>query len=119
MKPEELVVQRLTNHIKMTYPDVIFRLDLAADVKLPIQIAKKFSELHGKYSKGYPDLFIARMRKGYGGLYLEVKATDKVPNNNHTIRQAYIHSILRKEGYKVAFCCGYEKCKKMLKEYLN
>jgi len=102
----------------MNYPNIIFRFDLAADVPLPIVHAKRGKALHGKFNKGYPDLFIAKTRGKKGGLYLELKAAATVPNTEHTRRQAYIHSILRKNGYKVYFCCGYDDCIKRIKKYL-
>ena len=104
----------------MKYPDVPYRVDIAADIPLPPVHAKRGKELHGeKWSKGYPDLFLATCRHGFGGLYLELKATDKVANTAHTRRQAVYHEILRQNGYKVLFVCGYKEAKKEIKEYLK
>ncbi|WBC28488.1 DNA helicase [Thiohalocapsa phage LS06-2018-MD03] len=118
-KPEALLATQMSNHLIENYPKVPFRFDNGADVPLPIQVAKRFKELHGKWSKGYPDLFIATCRGGFGGLYLELKATDEVPNTEHTRIQAMYHAVLRHNGYKVDFCCGLKDCKKKLKKYLK
>lgn len=119
MKPEQLLSTRMANVMKEDYPEIIYRFDIGADVPLPIQLAMRSKELHGKWNKGYPDMFIAQCKKKYGGLYLELKATDTVPNSEHTRRQAYIHLVLRKAGYKVMFCCGFADCRKKLKKYLK
>ena len=54
LKPEELLVKRVTNYLKTEYSKIPFRVDSGADVKLPIHVAKKLHALHGKFSKGYP-----------------------------------------------------------------
>ena len=119
MKPEELVVKQVSNYLLTEHDKVPFRFDVGADVALPIGVARKLHALHGRFSKGYPDLFIATGRGGYGGLYLELKAGDKVPNTDHTRTQAQYHAVLRFNGFKVDFCCGAKDCKKKIKKYLK
>ena len=58
-------------------------------------------------------------RGGYGGLLLELKATDVVVDSEHTRTQAKYHAVLRFNGYKVDFCCGFTQCKKMIKQYMK
>ena len=118
-KPEELLAKRLSNHILTKYPKIPFRFDLI-DKLGNRNIGRQVKELHGiKFSRGYPDLFVATCRGVFGGLYLELKAEDKVPNTEHTRRQAGYHAVLRFNGYKCDFCCGLEDCKKKLKKYLK
>jgi len=119
IKPETLLASRVASFLKMNYPDIIFRFDLAADMPLPPHLAKRSKELHGKFNRGYPDLLIAWSTKKYGGLYLELKAGDSVPNTEHTRRQAAYHERLKRAGYKATFCCGYEECTKKIKKYLR
>lgn len=118
-KPEQLLSLRVANFMRTDYPDVIFRFDLAADMPLPIYHAKRNRELHGKWSRGYPDLLIAKMRGKYGGLYLELKATPKVPNTPHTVRQRAYHELLKGSGYKVKFTCGFDEAIRAIKKYLK
>ena len=101
------------------YPQIPYRFDLGADIPLPPQLANRGKELHGNWSRGYPDLILCTCRGGYGGLYLELKATDDVPNSEHTRRQALYHEVLRREGYKVEFACGFKEAKKLVKMYLK
>ena len=118
-KPEAFLATRVANYMLEEWDKVPFRFDNGADVPLPIQVAKRFKDLHGKWSRGYPDMFIATCRKGFGGLYLELKATDTVVDSEHTRRQAKYHAVLRHNGYKVTFCCGFEECVKKIKKYLK
>lgn len=117
--PESFLATRMSNFMFENYNNIPFRFDIGADVPLPIQIAKRAKELHGKWSRGYPDMLIATCRKGYGGLYLELKATEVVADTEHTRTQSLYHAVLRKNGYKCVFCCGYEECTKYIKKYLK
>jgi hypothetical protein len=120
VKPEELLVKRVSNYMLDNHQLIPFRFDIGADVKLPVGVAKKLHALHGKrWRKGYPDLFVATCRGGYGGLYLELKATETVPDTEHTRTQASYHAVLRHHGYKVSFCCGFEDCTRRIRRYLR
>jgi len=118
-KPEQLLASQVATHMKIHYPYIIYRYDLAADMPLPPVLAKRGKELHGKWNRKYPDLFIAKKVKKYGGLYLELKATDEVPNTAHTRGQAVYHQALRQAGYRVHFCCGLGDCIKKIRKYLK
>jgi hypothetical protein len=113
-KPEELLAKRLSVWLRSEYPNVPFRFDIAADIPLPPHLARRNRDLHGKWTRGYPDLLI--LIPGGKPLYLELKATKTVPNNDHTRRQARFHAWLRLLGYRADFCCGFEECQKMVLE---
>ncbi len=117
MKPEQLLSTRVANHLKMHYPDIIYRFDQIDQVSRSGGIRNK--ALHGKYSKGYPDLFIAKPTKKYAGLYLELKATTSLISSEHTRKQTAFHELLRRAGYKVKYCFQYEDCIKKLNKYLT
>lgn len=118
-KPETLLATRVANYMMMEYPHTIYRFDLAADMPLPIVLAMRNKELHGKWTKGYPDMLICKVMKKYGGLYLELKATDEVPDTEHTRRQQVYHAALRKAGYKAMFVCGYDEAVHAIDTYLK
>ena len=118
-KPESLLAKRVANYLQINYSTTIYRFDLAADMVMSIGQARRNKELHGKYNKGYPDLFIARATKKYGGLYIELKATDTVPNTAHTRTQRAYHQLLRQNGYMVDFACGFDEAKKMIDDYMK
>lgn len=117
--PESVLATRMSNYMLLNYNKIPFRFDIGADVPLPIGIAKRAKLLHSKWSRGYPDMFIATCRGKYGGLYLELKATKTVLDNEHTRTQAQFHEVLRFNGYKVSFCCGYDECVTMVKKYMG
>ena len=119
LKPEQILSTRISNYLQIQHPTVIFRFDLAADVPLPIATAKRNKQLQGKWSKGYPDLFIAEPRlPKYAGLYVELKASKTVPKSKHTDNQAAFHKLLRAKGYKCEFACGYDATVALIEDYL-
>ena len=119
MKPEELLGIRLGNYIRVTYPNQPFRFDLTDKIGRANGIQHK--KLMGRWSKGYPDLFIPRVTKRYGGMYLEIKATKngKVPNTPHTREQAVYHAILREQGYYCEFGVNYDDCVEQIDNYMK
>ena len=97
---EHSLYEQIACHLQTQYPDVIYRFDLAADLKLTMGQAAKHKRLHP--TRGYPDLFIAepkvakaqcrvltdeergelekgmdfisvKIQQNYYGLYLEIK----------------------------------------------
>ncbi len=106
-KPEQILTTRVANYMKTKYPNVVYRFDIGADVPLPMVHAKRNKELHGKFSRGHPDMTIYSTK---GAIFIELKATKRVVNTEHTRRQSKYHDILRNAGYKVSFCCGYKEC---------
>lgn len=117
---ERQLLMELTIFIRENYPDVPYRVDVAADIPLAPIHKGRVKALHGKWSRGYPDLFIASCQKGYCGLFLELKTEQAgIANTEHTRTQKAYHEVLRNQGYKVKFCCGLEKCKKQIKKYLK
>lgn len=120
IKPEALLAKRVSNFLLYNYPDIPFRFDQIDQVGQ--RGGSRNKELHGRWSRGYPDLFIAapkKKKKKWCGLFLELKATKTVPDTQHTREQRQFHKVLRKLGYCVDFCCGYEDCVEKIKGYLS
>ena len=124
---EASMALKLSRYLSEEYPTVLYRFDVGADVKLSINQASKFSKLQGMWSRGYPDLFIAKTNKYYAGLYLELKADGASPykkdgalkKNRHLEMQDFIHRHLRDEGYQVFFVTGLEEAIKKVDEYME
>lgn len=74
------------------------------------------SVLYG-YCKGYPDLFIARKTKEYGGYFIEFKT----PRSKYqvTTEQEYVHRILTEQGYLVDVIWTYRDFIEKVTKYLN
>lgn len=130
---EKQLCEHIAVYLQLQYPTVIYRFDLAADLKLTVGQAARHKKLHPK--RGYPDLFIAKSaprcidgswKYEYHGLYLELKKHDtrlKKKNSDwaseHIAEQAKTLEKLRKEGYKAEFACGFNEAIKLIDEYLK
>ncbi|MDQ1341168.1 MAG: hypothetical protein QG567_2326 [Campylobacterota bacterium] len=127
MKKEQITALNVAKFLQVKYPKVIYRFDLVADMPLSIFQANRNKALHGRFSKGYPDLFIAVCRGGYGGLYLELKADDSTPfkkdgtlkKNEHLEMQNNRHEQLREAGYYVAFAVGFKQSVEIIEKYME
>ena len=102
---EHQLYEEIARYMQQEHPNVIYRFDIAADLKLTKGQAAKFKRLHP--NRGYPDLFIACpmfkvptkeenheafekhsrdigiakviVEHWYAGLYLELKADGNSP----------------------------------------
>ena len=121
----------IADYLRYQYPEVIYRFDLAADLKLSIGQARKHKRLQ-KY-RGYPDLFIAEVkavddaRKVRFGLFIELKKEgtrifkmDGTLVSDTHIREQYdmLHD-LRARGYAAEFGIGFEGAKKLIDSYMR
>lgn len=124
MKPEAELRRMLARWLQYQYPNVIYRFDLAADLKLTMGQARKHKELHPH--RGYPDLFIAEPRGKYCGMYVELKADGNSPykrngelkKSEHLTEQEAMLNKLNSRGYAAEFACGFDEAKKIIDEYL-
>ncbi len=128
---------KIAQYLQRYYPKVIYRFDIAADLKLTVGQAKKFKTLHPE--RGYPDLFIASPR-GYlnepypdsvagqmacAGLYLELKADGNSPfkkdgtlkKDQHLEEQMVMLEKLRRRGFRAEFATGFEEAKRIIDDY--
>jgi hypothetical protein len=115
----------VAKYLKVKHPKVIFRTDFAAGMKMSMFMARKHNALQS--SRAYPDLFIAESRKGFSGLFIEIKREDTVVfkkdgtirKNEHLIEQHEMLKELELRNYKAVFGIGYENITKIIDEYLN
>lgn len=129
MKEHE-IYRLIAQYLQVKYPGVIYRFDLAADLKLTMGQARKHKTLHPH--RGYPDLFIAKpkfdtkIEKMCAGLFLEIKKDGtrlKKKNGEwaspHIAEQAEMLEKLRKNGYRAEFAVGIDEVLKIIDEYLG
>lgn len=126
MKQREASIHQLVcDFLRYQYPDVIFRTDFAAGIKMTIGQAAKHKRMQG--ARAYPDLFIAHPRGNYHGAFLELKAENASPylkngqlsSNQHIQEQAAVLNALDLLGYFATFAVGYEEAISKIKQYLG
>ena len=126
---EHQMYEAIAHYLQMKYPDVLYRFDLAADLKLTMGQARKHKMLHPR--RGYPDLFIAQPThlaggETYHGLFIEIKKDGtrlKKRNgewaSDHIAEQANMLKLLAIRGYKADFAVGLDEAMKMIDYYLG
>lgn len=132
---EHNLYEQIARYLQLQYPNVIYRFDVGADLKLTPGQAAKHKRLHPE--RGYPDLFITESSTNiwnspvrewglYFGLYIEIKKDgEKLTKKDgswrtpHITEQAEMLERLRQAGYKAEFGIGFEGCKKIIDEYLH
>ena len=137
---EHQLYELIAQYMQIQYPDVIYRFDLAADLKLTAGQARKHKMLHPK--RGYPDLFIAEpiitsykdengmikltQTKNYSGLFIELKKDGtrlKKKNgewaSDHIAEQAEMLERLEFRGYRAVFAVGFDEAKKIIDLYFK
>lgn len=123
---EHQLYEQIAQYLQLQYPSVLYRFDLAADLKLTPGQAKKHKKLHPL--RGYPDLFIAARRQRHSGLFLELKregttiykkSDGQLVKDKHIREQAEMLDALRKRGYMAEFACGFEEAKRLIDTYLG
>lgn len=124
MKEHDLYAM-LADYLRYNYKNIIWRFDLAADLKLTIGQASKHKRL--QQHRGYPDLFIAEPRGKYHGAYIELKRPGTrifkkdgtLVADEHIREQFDVLEQLRKRGYMAEFACGFDEAKEIIDNYLR
>lgn len=122
---EHDIYKMIADYLRYQYPTVIYRFDLAADLKLTMGQASKHKRLQ-RY-RGYPDLFIAEPKGKYGGLFLEIKKDGvrifkqggTLVSDEHIREQYDMLHDLRARGYAAEFAIGFDGAKKLIDDYLK
>jgi hypothetical protein len=121
---ESQLREQLAWWLRAQFPGVIYRFDLAADLKLTMSQAVRHKRLHSE--RGYPDLLLLEPRAGFAGAFFELKAENaKVykPNgelytDKHLEEQAAMMNKLRAKGYYADFAQGFDEAVEKINAYL-
>lgn len=114
--------QKVCDYIRMHYPDVIFRTDFAAGIKMTIGQAARHKRL--QQSRAFPDLSILEPRKGFHGLFIELKAKNIYKRNGELLSDPHVHeqakmlNVLKTKGYLAHFACGFDEARALIDDYL-
>lgn len=124
-KKEKRLQVQVATWLKYQHPEIIFRSDFAAGIKM----TKGQAVLHKsmQHSRGYPDMFIAHVNRINCGLFLELKKdrgevynkNGSIRKNEHIQEQYMTIRELNKRGYAAYFACGFDEAIKIITDYLN
>lgn len=121
---EKTVRKMVAEFLQLQYPGVIYRFDLAADLKLTVGQASQHKRLHPM--RGFPDLFIFAPVGNFCGLAIELKkegARIKKRNGDwaseHLREQAEVLDRLNELGYFATFAVGFEDAMDIINDYLD
>ena len=124
MTEADLQVQ-VAYYLRLQYPDVIFHSDYGSGVRLTRYQANVQRKQNGG-RRAYPDMFIAKMMHGKGGLFIELKKEgirlkkqDGTWANHHLAEQAEMLEMLKMEGYEAYFGVGFDNTKAIIDSYLG
>lgn len=121
---EEIVHGQICDYIKLQYPEVVFRSDHEAGRKRHARDQARIKRLNS--SRAWPDLFIAEPRRGFHGLFVEIKKDNvriktkkgDYVKDTHIREQALMLYTLGTHGFMATFGIGFDHCKQIIDEYL-
>ena len=115
MSKESDIYFAIAKYMAIKYPQVVWRFDFSAGMKMSLGQAKKHKGMNPH--RGYPDLFICQCKGGYGGLYLEIKNVKIRKMDGKLLAEMLLH--LEKAGYRAEFAVGLDECISKIDAYLN
>ena len=124
-EPLEYDLQKsVCQYLRLQYPELIFTSDLSG-IRMPMGLAVKTSKLRS--SRAIPDLLIFEARKGYHGLFIELKRPGVkffkkdgiTPATEHFAEQFEMIKRLNVKGYLSVVSDSYEKTVAFIDKYLS
>lgn len=122
---EEAVQLQVAAYLRLKWPQVMFRTDFAAGIKMTMPQAVKHKKMQS--GRGWPDIFIAVPNHGKHGLFLELKEPrntvylkdGRLSTERHVQEQAEILQALKWLGYEANFAVGFEDAVHQIEQYLS
>ncbi len=122
---ESDIYQDISHFMMIKYPDIIYRFDFAAGMKMTLNQAKNHKYLNPW--SGYPDLFIAYPNGKHCGLFIEIKKKSvkvfkkdgRLYQDEHLERQFEVLNQLSFMGYHATFGIGLDHCIEIIDSYLR
>jgi hypothetical protein len=120
---EAATQKAVCNYVRLQFNKAIFWSDLSG-IKLTPGQAKAIKSL--KSSRGIPDFFSPMARRGYAGLFLEIKKTgtnlhkkDGSFASQHIQEQHQMLERLKEQGYFASFAIGLDDAINILNRYFD
>lgn len=120
---EGILHKQVCDYLRLQYPTTIFRTDFAAGAKMTFGQAARHKRLQS--GRAYPDLFIAEAKKGWHGLFIELKAVNiytlkgKLKSDKHLLEQDQMLDRLQSKGYKAEFAVGFDHARAIIDNYMG
>jgi hypothetical protein len=123
-REKDLALQ-VAQYMQLQHREVMYRFDLAADLKLTMGQARRHKALHP--NRGYPDFQILEPRGRYSGLFIELKRegvkthkrNGELLSDPHLKEQEATLNALKERGYSAHFCRGFDEARTCIDEYLG
>jgi hypothetical protein len=115
---------RIAYYIRHNYPDVIFTSE-SSGIKLTIGQAVLQKKMRS--GRALPDLMLFESRRGYNGMFLEIKKdgvniykkNGEIKRDKHLQEQEEVLARLTEKGYFAKFVVGYENAIALIDYYLE
>ena len=127
MKHHEYDLQvAVCRYLSYQYPDILFTSDTIANLKLTQAQASRNKKIQ-KTGFSTPDLLILEPRKGFSGLFIELKIDTpfkkdgqiKASKDNRLENQLKAINSLNQKGYFCCFSWSFDMTKKIIDDYLK
>lgn len=131
VQTEDQVYDSLAEYMRKVHPEVPYRFDFGAGLKMGFARAKQQKRI--QHGRAWPDLFIAVPKLEhdpygggyYHGLFIEIKRPGTVVfkkdgslrNDEHLQEQYEVIKQLRESGYAACFAVGFDECVKIIENY--
>ena len=116
--------KQVCDYVSTQYPNVLFLSDTIASVSLTMPQAMRNKAIQKNGFK-CPDLLILEPRKGYSGLFIELKKDSPykkdgtLKKNKHLEHQEKSMQKLRSKGYYCLFSWTFEQTQRIIDFYLK
>jgi len=123
-QPEFELQKMVALYLNTQHPKVRYMSDTIAFLKLNVMQAVRNKSIQDS-DFHCPDLLIFAMRKGYGGLFIELKAETpfkqdgELKAGQHLKNQQATIDDMNKEGYKAMFAWDFDQIKSIIDDYLK
>jgi hypothetical protein len=127
MKHHEYDLQvAVCRYLSYQYPDILFTSDTIANLKLTQAQASRNKKIQ-KTGFSTPDLLILEPRKGFSGLFIELKIDTpfkkdgqiKASKDNRLENQLKAINSLNQKGYFCCFSWSFDMTKQIIDDYLK
>ncbi|HET8839728.1 MAG TPA: hypothetical protein VFM82_12130 [Flavobacteriaceae bacterium] len=111
-------------YLDLQFPQVMYLSDTVANCKLTMPQAKRNKAIQKQGFK-CPDLLILEPRKGYAGLFIELKVKSPFKKNGELLKNEHLEGQMKtiqelnRKGYSACFQWRFETIKKMIDDYLK